>query len=99
MELLQVRTGGIRIQQETVLLSDCSMACVSDSETSQTTEVIFVDLIIDKSVKMFNIPLETVCPRLHLIPLLNFQFTLKHLSFPNSLYSEITTLEQTRSFI
>lgn len=55
----QVKTGGSRC-------SSCSMGCVLESETSRllraikpTTEAIFVDLIIDKSVKMLSIPLET----------------------------------------
>ena len=60
-----------------VMPTNCNMACVLDSETNQTTEVIFLDHIIDTSVKMFNIPLEAVCPRLRLIPLLSFQLTLK----------------------
>ena len=92
---LQVQTGRIRRLQKAVVPSACSMACVLDGEASRTTEAFPVGLMIDdKPVKMFSIhTLETVCPRLHFIPLLIFQFILEHLSFPSSLYFEIITLD------
>lgn len=89
----QMQTGGIRLLQKTMMPSDLSMACVLDGEANQTTEALSADLMIDKSVKMFSIPLETVCPRLHFLPLLIFQLILEHLSFPSSLYFEIITLD------
>lgn len=90
----QVRTGRIRRLQKAVVPSACSMACVLDGEASQTTAALSVGLMIDKSVKMFSIhTLETVCPRLHFIPVLIFQFIPEHLSFPSSLFFEIITLD------